>query len=38
MPMLGAVQRARAYLQEAIRTAPGFGTGHGPVNHLVQIS
>jgi hydroxymethylpyrimidine/phosphomethylpyrimidine kinase len=37
MPMLDAVRRARHYLQEAIRTAPGFGAGHGPVNHLVQI-
>jgi hydroxymethylpyrimidine/phosphomethylpyrimidine kinase len=29
-----AVGRAEAYLHEAIRTAPGFGAGHGPVNHL----
>ncbi len=28
-----AVVRARAYVQEAIRTAPGFGHGHGPLNH-----
>lgn len=28
-----AVERARAYVQEAIRTAPGFGKGHGPLNH-----
>jgi hydroxymethylpyrimidine/phosphomethylpyrimidine kinase len=28
-----AVTRARAYLIEAIRTAPGFGRGHGPLNH-----
>ncbi len=28
-----AYRRARAYLQEAIRTAPGFGQGNGPVNH-----
>lgn len=28
-----AVARGRAYLREAIRTAPGFGRGHGPVNH-----
>lgn len=28
-----AVERARAYVQEAIRTAPGFGAGHGPLNH-----
>jgi hydroxymethylpyrimidine/phosphomethylpyrimidine kinase len=29
-----AVGRAEAYLHEAIRTAPGLGGGHGPVNHL----
>jgi len=29
------VRRGCAYLHEAIRTAPGFGAGHGPVNHLV---
>lgn len=28
-----AVHRARDYLLEAIRTAPGFGRGDGPVNH-----
>nr|WP_211106064.1 bifunctional hydroxymethylpyrimidine kinase/phosphomethylpyrimidine kinase [Nitrospirillum iridis] len=28
-----AVARAHAYVQEAIRTAPGFGGGHGPLNH-----
>ena len=28
-----AVVRGRNYLREAIRTAPGFGHGHGPVNH-----
>jgi hydroxymethylpyrimidine/phosphomethylpyrimidine kinase len=28
-----AVARAHAYVQEAIRTAPGFGRGHGPLNH-----
>ncbi|MGE4483366.1 bifunctional hydroxymethylpyrimidine kinase/phosphomethylpyrimidine kinase [Acidocella sp.] len=34
MELEAAVRRARAYLQEAIRTAPGIGAGHGPVNHL----
>lgn len=29
-----AVVRGRAYLREAIRTAPGLGRGQGPVNHL----
>jgi hydroxymethylpyrimidine/phosphomethylpyrimidine kinase len=28
-----AVGRARAYVQKAIETAPGFGRGHGPLNH-----
>lgn len=28
-----SIIRARAYVQEAIRTAPGFGSGHGPLNH-----
>ena len=27
------VQRAQAYVFEAIRTAPGYGSGHGPLNH-----
>ena len=38
LPLIDATRRARHYLQEAIRTAPGFGRGHGPVNHLVQTS
>ena len=33
-----AVVRARAYLYEAIRTAPGLGHGHGPVNHGHTVS
>ncbi len=33
MPISRAVARARAYVAEAIRTAPGFGAGHGPLNH-----
>jgi hydroxymethylpyrimidine/phosphomethylpyrimidine kinase len=28
-----AIVRARAYVLEAIRTAPGYGRGHGPLNH-----
>lgn len=31
--MSNAIARARAYVHIAIRTAPGFGTGHGPLNH-----
>jgi len=33
LDMRAAVLRGRAYLHEAIRTAPGLGHGHGPVNH-----
>ncbi len=33
MGLTDAVRRARAYVHEAIRTAPGFGAGHGPLNH-----
>ena len=33
MPLTLAVRRARRYVQEAIRSAPGFGAGHGPLNH-----
>jgi hydroxymethylpyrimidine/phosphomethylpyrimidine kinase len=28
-----AVTRARTYVIEAIRRAPGFGKGHGPLDH-----
>jgi hydroxymethylpyrimidine/phosphomethylpyrimidine kinase len=28
-----AVERARAYVQRAIASAPGLGHGHGPLNH-----
>ncbi|MDJ0609685.1 MAG: bifunctional hydroxymethylpyrimidine kinase/phosphomethylpyrimidine kinase [Kiloniellales bacterium] len=33
LPLRRAVMRARAYLREAIRTAPGLGGGSGPLNH-----
>jgi hydroxymethylpyrimidine/phosphomethylpyrimidine kinase len=29
-----AIRRARAFVLEAIRTAPGLGKGHGPLNHM----
>jgi hydroxymethylpyrimidine/phosphomethylpyrimidine kinase len=32
-----AVRRAGDYIQRAIETAPGFGTGHGPLNHLIKL-
>ena len=33
MTLADAVDRARRYVQAAILTAPGFGAGHGPLNH-----
>jgi hydroxymethylpyrimidine/phosphomethylpyrimidine kinase len=33
-----AVAEARAYVMRAIRTAPGFGKGHGPLNHAWPIN
>jgi len=33
-----AVRRACAYVHEAIRTAPGYGHGHGPLNHAHTVS
>jgi len=33
MGLTDAFARARTYVQEAIRTAPGYGAGHGPLNH-----
>lgn len=33
LPLRDAVVQARAYVRRAIETAPGFGHGHGPLNH-----
>jgi len=33
-PLPDAVRKAGDYLHEAIRRAPGFGSGHGPVDHM----
>ena len=33
-----AVVRGRAYVRKAIATAPGFGGGHGPLNHAHTVS
>lgn len=33
-PMREAVSIARDYVHEAIASAPGFGKGHGPLNHM----
>ncbi len=35
--LVAAVVRARAYVQAAIRAAPGLGNGHGPLDHGVTI-
>jgi hydroxymethylpyrimidine/phosphomethylpyrimidine kinase len=35
LPLKDAVARAHAYVQDAIRAAPGLGTGVGPLNHKV---
>ena len=32
-PLVEAVARARDYVRDAIRAAPGFGRGHGPLGH-----
>lgn len=37
MALVEAVVRARTYVQAAITGAPGFGAGHGPLNHGVSI-
>jgi hydroxymethylpyrimidine/phosphomethylpyrimidine kinase len=37
MSLLDAVARARHYVRRAIETAPGFGRGHGPLNHAVTV-
>ncbi len=33
--LIDAVARARAYVRAAIASAPGYGRGHGPLNHAV---
>lgn len=33
LPLSDAVSRARLYVLEAIRRAPGLGEGHGPLDH-----
>jgi hydroxymethylpyrimidine/phosphomethylpyrimidine kinase len=37
MDLFAAVSRARAYVQAAIFSAPGYGAGHGPLNHAVTV-
>lgn len=33
-----SVDKAREFVHHAIETAPGFGAGHGPLNHLQNLS
>jgi hydroxymethylpyrimidine/phosphomethylpyrimidine kinase len=36
-PLRKAVRISRAYVQRAIQTAPGLGSGNGPVNHCARV-
>jgi hydroxymethylpyrimidine/phosphomethylpyrimidine kinase len=38
MALRSAVLRARSYVRAAIAAAPGFGAGHGPLNHAVHVT
>lgn len=38
MTLRDAVIQARAYVRAAIASAPGFGRGHGPLNHAVMVT
>jgi hydroxymethylpyrimidine/phosphomethylpyrimidine kinase len=37
MSLRDAVVRARAYVRQAIASAPGLGRGHGPLDHAVTV-
>jgi hydroxymethylpyrimidine/phosphomethylpyrimidine kinase len=37
MTLRDAASRARAYVRAAIAGAPGYGRGHGPLNHAVTL-
>jgi len=37
MSLRDAIIRARAYVRAAIAAAPGFGQGHGPLDHTVTV-
>ncbi len=37
MGLPAAVARARRYVHQAIASAPGYGGGHGPLNHAVTV-
>ncbi|MBV9759323.1 MAG: bifunctional hydroxymethylpyrimidine kinase/phosphomethylpyrimidine kinase [Acidobacteriaceae bacterium] len=35
--LVEAVRQAKVFIQRAIETAPGFGSGHGPLNHFAPL-
>lgn len=37
LDLVQAVERARNFVREAMLAAPGFGAGHGPLNHAVRV-
>ncbi|NKB48910.1 MAG: bifunctional hydroxymethylpyrimidine kinase/phosphomethylpyrimidine kinase [Alphaproteobacteria bacterium] len=37
MDLPAAVARARAYVMAAIAAAPGYGAGHGPIDHTITV-
>jgi hydroxymethylpyrimidine/phosphomethylpyrimidine kinase len=37
MDLVAAVTRARRYVRAALLAAPGYGAGHGPLNHAVTV-
>jgi hydroxymethylpyrimidine/phosphomethylpyrimidine kinase len=37
MSLRDAVIRARLYVLKGLETAPGYGRGHGPINHCVSL-
>jgi len=37
LPLPEAVHRAKLWITEAIRTAPGIGHGAGPINHFAEV-
>jgi hydroxymethylpyrimidine/phosphomethylpyrimidine kinase len=36
--LVDAVRVAKKFVQRAIETAPGFGSGNGPLNHFAEVS
>ncbi len=38
LDLVAAVKRARAYVYQAILSAPGYGTGHGPLDHAHTVA